>query len=178
MEIAEKFKAIVIDPPWNERGGGKIVRGAQKHYKLMEPSQIIQTVMQCDHWKNVAENAHLYLWVTNNHLPDGLSVMDALGFRYITNICWSKNRIGLGQYFRGKHELCLFGTRGRGIVVRTSDRSISSLIEAPKTGHSRKPNAFYDMVARRSEGPYLDMFSRQVRSGWTVWGDEVSQDKE
>ena len=79
----------------------------------------------------------------------GLKVMEALGFRYVTNLCWAKNHMGLGQYFRGKHELCLFGVRGKGFSNRTSDRAISSLIEAKKTGHSTKPDAFYELVERR-----------------------------
>ena len=173
MEIIHDFKTIVIDPPWMERGGGKTVRGAQKHYNLMHPPDIIRTITQSKHWNDISENAHLYLWVTNNHLPNGLKVMEALGFKYITNVCWSKNQIGLGQYFRGKHELCLFGTKGRGVAVRTDDRTISSVLEAKKTRHSKKPDSFYRMVEQRSEGPYLDMFARDFRPGWTVWGDEI-----
>jgi N6-adenosine-specific RNA methylase IME4 len=168
-----KYKTIVIDPPWSETGGGRIKRGADKHYSVLSTPDIIKAVHQSPVWDNVDDDAHLYLWATNSFLPDGLKVMDALGFRYITNICWSKNHMGLGQYFRGKHELCLFGVRGKGFVNRTSDRTISSVIEAKKTGHSRKPEAFYSMVEHRSNGPYLDMFSRQKRKGWTCWGDEV-----
>ena len=142
----------------------------------MHPPDIIRTITQSQHWNDISENAHLYLWVTNNHLQDGLKVMDALGFRYITNVCWSKNQIGLGQYFRGKHELCLFGTKGRGVAVRTDDRTIASLFEAKKTVHSKKPDSFYRMVEQRSMGPYLDMFARNHRPGWTVWGDEIVED--
>ena len=170
------FRTIVIDPPWQERGGGKIVRGAQKHYPLLDPPDIIKTVHQCELWDQVCDNAHLYLWTTNTFLPHALKVMDALGFRYITNVCWVKNQFGLGQYFRGKHELCLFGTRGRGVAVRTDDRSIPSIISAKKTGHSRKPDDFYKMVEQRSMGPYLDMFARKNRSGWSTWGDKISDE--
>ena len=171
--LSEQYKTIVADPPWMERGGGKSKRGADRHYSLLDVPNIIRVMTQCDHWNNVADNAHLYMWVTNNHLANGLKVMDALGFRYITNVCWVKNSIGLGQYFRGQHELCLFGTRGRGVVVRTPDRTISSVIEARKTGHSRKPLDFYEMVESRSWGPYLEMFARAQRSGWTTWGDQA-----
>ena len=173
MKILHDFKTVVIDPPWPQRGGGKVKRGADKPDKLLDTPRIIETILTCPYWANVSDNAHLYLWVTNNQVPDGLRVMEALGFRYITNVCWSKNSIGLGQYFRGKHELVLFGTKGRGVAVRTDDRSIPSLFEANKTTHSQKPDAFYDMVTRRSDGPYLDVFARHHRPGWTVWGDEV-----
>ena len=150
--MPELFKTIVVDPPWLERGGGRITRGAQRHYELMDKSAIIRTITQCEHWNNIGVDAHLYLWVTNNHLPDGLEVMSALGFKYVTNVCWTKDRHGLGQYFRGQHEICLFGTRGKGYNVRTSDKSISTVVNARRTQHSRKPDAFYDMVERKAAG--------------------------
>jgi N6-adenosine-specific RNA methylase IME4 len=171
-----KYSTVVIDPPWMERGGGKIKRGADKHYELLDTPGIVRTVIQSPIWDNVDEHAHMYLWVTNSFLPHGLEVMKALGFRYITNVAWVKNQIGLGQYFRGKHELCLFGTRGRGVLPRTDDRSIPSIIEAKKTGHSRKPDAFYRMVEKRSHGPYVDMFSRRRRDGWSTWGDDLEDE--
>jgi len=169
----QTYKTVVVDPPWLERGGGKVKRGADKHYKLLDTPGIISTVLRSSVWDKIEHDAHMYLWVTNSFLPQGLEVMKSLGFRYITNVAWVKNQIGLGQYFRGKHELCLFGTRGRGVAVRTGDRSIPSIIQARKTGHSVKPELFYSMVEKRSEGPYLDMFARTPRSGWSVWGDEV-----
>ena len=124
QDETEKFSTIVIDPPWLERGGGKIKRGADKHYNLLDTPGIVKTIIQSPIWNDVDDNAHMYLWVTNSFLPQGLEVMKSLGFRYITNIAWVKNQIGLGQYFRGKHELCLFGTRGRGVVPRTDARTI------------------------------------------------------
>jgi len=178
MNNVNKYRTVVIDPPWSQTGGGRIKRGADKHYAVLSTADIIKTIHQSGNWDNIEDDSHLYLWVTNNFLPEGLKVMEALGFRYVTNICWTKNHMGLGQYFRGKHELCLFGVRGKGFLNRTSDRTISSLVEAKKTGHSRKPDTFYQMVERRSNGPYLDMFARQQRPGWDVWGDEVPQDDE
>jgi len=73
------FKTIVMDPPWMERGGGRITRGAQRHYELMDKAAIIRTVTQSEYWNDIDDDAHLYLWVTNNHLPDGLEVMSAVG---------------------------------------------------------------------------------------------------
>ena len=169
----QKFKTIVIDPPWKETGGGKIKRGANKHYDVLAVPDIIKTIYQSQVWDDIDSNAHMYLWVTNSFLPEGLRVMHALGFRYVTNICWTKNHMGIGQYFRGKHEICLFGTKGKGYANRTEDRSITSVIAAKKTVHSKKPDAFYQMVEKRSSGPYLDMFSRTIRSNWHIWGDEA-----
>ena len=157
-----------------ERGSGKIKRGADKHYPLMREHQIIETVIRCPHWQ-IDPDAHLYLWATNNHLESGLFVMRALGFRYVTNVAWAKDRPGLGQYFRGQHELCLFGVRalGKGTVKRTDNRGVRSLLSASRTKHSAKPVTFYDVVEARTLGPYLEMFARSEREGWTCWGNEL-----
>ena len=104
----KKYSVILADPPWMERGGGKIKRGADRHYTLMKTKDIMALPV-----KDIAENnAHLYLWVTNNFLKSGLVIMEAWGFDYKTMITWVKDRIGLGQYFRGMTEHCLFGVRG------------------------------------------------------------------
>jgi len=174
-DILEPIRTVVIDPPWMERGGGKCKRGADRHYKLLKPPEIIREITQCDLWNRLDDNVHMYLWATNSFLPKGMQVMESLGFRYVTNVCWVKDRIGLGQYFRGKHELCLFGVRGNGTYCRTQSRNIPSTIEAKKTTHSRKPDEFYKMVENRSTGPYLDMFARDRRPGWIVWGDEIDE---
>lgn len=167
-----KYKTILCDPPWNERGGGKIKRGADKHYSLMKTPQIRDLVST---WLDgvVEEDAHLYLWVTNSFLQEGLWLMENLGFRYITNLVWVKDRIGIGRYFRGKHELCLFGVKGNGWKVRTASNSVTSVVTARKREHSRKPDSFYDVVESRSAGPYLELFSRASRSGWDAIGNQT-----
>ena len=124
----------------------------------------------------VEENAHLYMWVANNHLPEGLRIIEHLGFRYITNLVWTKPFFGLGRYFRGQHEICLFSVRGRGFSCRTEANNISSLIGKDFINppiHSKKPQEMYDLIEARSEGPYLELFARSHRPGWDVWGDEV-----
>ena len=81
MKVEDKFKTIVADPPWMEKGGGRIKRGADRHYGLLKVPDIIRVMAQCPHWNEVGDDAHLYLWVTNNHLQSGLTVMEALGFK-------------------------------------------------------------------------------------------------
>lgn len=167
-----EFAAIMADPPWLERGGGKIKRGADRHYKLLHTREIPVVMTAAPVWRP-AENSHLYLWATNNFLKDGLWVMAELGFRYITTVTWAKDRIGLGQYFRGQTEHMLFGVRGRlPALVRTE----STLIVAPRRKHSQKPEAAYERIERVSPGPYLEMFARggAVRGGWTAWGNEAA----
>lgn len=124
----------------------------------------------------VEDDAHLYLWVTNGKLPDGLLVMKAWGFKYKTNIAWAKDRFGLGQYFRGQHELCLFGVRGN-IPYRKKENGKRAqgrtLITAPKGAHSEKPEQLRSMIEIVSPGPYLELFARRPSPGWDVWGNEV-----
>ena len=168
-----KFSTIALDAPWQERGGGKIKRGADRHYKVMKTDDIIETILSAPVWYP-ADDAHLYLWVTNNFLADGMWVVNQLGFRYITNLVWAKPSFGLGRYFRGQHELCLFATKGRGFDNRTEANDVASLIEAPKRLHSQKPDEFYQMVEKRSKGRYLELFSRRTpKKGWTMKGNQI-----
>lgn len=105
-----QFVTVLADPPWPEQGGGKIKRGADRHYPLMKVSEIV--AMGAEVHRITADNSHLWLWTTNTYLHDALHVMDAWGYEYKSVVCWKKNRIGLGQYLRGITEHCLFGVRG------------------------------------------------------------------
>lgn len=179
----------MFDPPWWESGGGKITRGAQRHYPLMKTPAICSLPIE----QLFEEDAHLYLWVTNNFLPDGLQVMKAWGFRYVTNIAWGKvspltpedtePRIqqGLGQYFRGAHELLLFGVRGQPPYRTTAEGKRAqhpSLVLAPRGRHSAKPPIFRVIAEKVSAGPYLEGFARDKAEGWDSWGNEVANDIE
>lgn len=163
-----------MDPPWNERGGGRIRRGAQKHYQLLKTPEIIDVIREAHLW-HPADDAHLWLWVTDNFLEDGLLVMKALGFRYIRTMAWIKRRngkpqIGLGQYLRGSHELCLFGVRGS---TMKPVKAPPSVVMAERTKHSRKPVAAFETIEQVSPGPRLEMFARCHRPGWDCWGNEI-----
>jgi N6-adenosine-specific RNA methylase IME4 len=117
--------------------------------------------------------AHLYLWVTNAKLLDHdyAALVNAWGFAYKTLLTWHKTRcLGIGHYFRGETEHVLFCTRGR-LPIAPEQRE-RNLFAAPRTRHSAKPEAFYDLVERVSPGPYLELFSRRARFNWDTWGDE------
>jgi len=167
----KKYKTIYADPPWPESGGGKIKRGADRHYSLMKVKEIIDLPVQL--LSN--DNAHLYLWVTNNFLEDGLIVMKAWNFRYITNITWAKFTIGLGQYFRGQTEHCLFGIKGKlpYKVIDDKRQQGTTLIFAKKMGHSVKPAQMRQMIEKVSYPPYLELFARKKREGWDTLGFEI-----
>ena len=173
------YSTIMADPPWYQRGGGKSKRGADRHYDLLKEHEI-KSVMADMLEGRIAENAHMYMWVANNHLAEGLRVLDHLGFKYITNLVWAKPHFGLGRYFRGQHELCLFATRGRGFSVRTELNNVPSLISGgliPPTKHSAKPQQIYELIESRSEGPYLELFARTRREGWDCFGKEAPEDE-
>lgn len=171
-----RYKTIIADPPWPERGGGKIKRGADRHYPLMSVRDIAAMrhgiVEMAD-----PEGCHLYLWATNNYLPDAFDVMAAWGFRYVTCITWVKDRIGLGQYFRGRTEHCLFGVMGK-VPYRTRPDGQraqgTTVFHAKRKEHSRKPPDIHEIAELVSEGPRLEVFARPpVRYGWDAWGNEV-----
>lgn len=155
-------------------GGGKIKRGADRHYPLMSTKDIAAL----DVASLADDNCHLYLWTTNNFLPDALEVMKAWGFRYVTTITWMKERQGLGQYFRGITEHCLFGVKGK-LPYKTIDGKRAQGVTgftAPKSVHSRKPAEMRAMIERVSYGPRLELFAREPHEGWDVWGNEVDPD--
>lgn len=185
-----RWSTCIIDPPWPEHGGGKSKRGADRHYPLVPVDQMYAVIVMSPAW-TPADDAHLYMWVTDNYLPAGLRLMCDLGFRYVRTFCWVKLladvdvasvtdetldeslATGLGQYARGQHELCLFGVRGDGMAVRTERRDIGSVIPAQRAAHSAKPACFYDLVEARSRGPYQEIFARTARPGWSGWGNEI-----
>jgi N6-adenosine-specific RNA methylase IME4 len=168
------YSCILMDPPWPERGGGKIKRGADKHYPLLKCREMPRVIYQSGMWWP-AEDAHLWMWSTNTYLPDALWLIEALGFRYLTNAVWTKPRIGLGQYLRGQHELLLLATKGRGVAVRTEAKNLPSLIiqTEKKLAHSQKPEAAYSLIEQRTTGPRLEMFARASREGWDSWGNQL-----
>jgi len=169
-----KYRTILADPPWNEQGGGQCKRGADRHYPLMSTPAIIAYLSQI----RTEPDAHLYLWVTNNFLEDGLLVMRKLGFRYVTNLAWVKDRFGLGQYFRGQHELLLFGVKGQPPYKERNGGGpvLTTVINAKRREHSQKPDEQYAMIEATSYAPYIEAFARQPRPGWDVIGNESGND--
>jgi len=199
MTWADEYPCIEADAPWPEQGGGKIKRGADKHYDLIKKKEdILRVMVQAPCWRP-AKNGHLWLWVTNNYLPWGMWLMEALGYTYKTNRAWGKcdehelkneageptgvyawtlQRPGIGQYMFGQHELLLFGTRGKAITpLHKIDKTLQkprTLLLAPRTEvHSEKPAQAYRDIEAVSPGPRLSMFARDPRPGWDVWGNEV-----
>jgi|SRR3990172_4546057 len=167
----KKYRTIYADPPWPMFGGGKIKRGADKHYPLMS----IKEISDLDVNSLADENCHLYLWTTNSFLPQAFEVMKKWGFVYKTTITWAKNSIGLGQYFRGQTEHCLFGVKGilPYKIINNKRAQGSTLLIANKQKHSEKPEEMYEIIEKVSYEPRIELFARKIHNDWDVYGNEV-----
>jgi N6-adenosine-specific RNA methylase IME4 len=157
----------LADPPWDIQQKGSL--GAVRHYPVMPIEAIC--ALRVD--RLAAEDAHLWLWVTNAGLHAGRVVMEAWGFTYRSCLTWIKPRIGLGVYLRNQTEHLLLGTRGKAPIAF---RSQGTWFYAPLQEHSHKPEEQYAIIERCSAGPYLELFARRQRLGWDVWGNEVNCD--
>ena len=174
-------RTILADPPWRfQNRTGKM---APEHLRLMryatmDPAEIgaLPVGAISD------ERAHLYLWVPNALLAEGMEVMRAWGYTYKTNLVWYKTRKdggpdgrGVGFYFRNVTELILFGIRGKHNRTLAAGRRQVNLIAERKREHSRKPDSFYGVIESCSPGPYLELFARHPRAGWHQWGNQLGR---
>ncbi len=166
--IGESYPTIVIDPPWDWGDEGDVDHfGRGRPVYATMPIHEITALPVSD---LAAENAHLYLWITNRSLPKGFGLLEAWGFRYVTVLTWVKPSIGMGNYFRGSTEHVLFGVRGS-LEILARDQGTWFAAQRPPQ-HSAKPPEFYQLIERCSPAPWLEMFGRGPRKGWSVWGAE------
>lgn len=177
-EVSGPFGTILADPPWRfQNRTGKI---APEHKRLSRYSTLsFREIQEIPVASVAAQESHLYLWVPNALLTEGLAVMKAWGFTYKTNIVWHKVRKdggpdgrGVGFYFRNTTELVLFGIRGS-LRTLSPGRSQVNIIRTEKREHSRKPDELYKIIESCSPKPYLELFARGGRRSWTQWGNEV-----
>ncbi len=173
----QRYSTILADPPWQfQNRTGKM---APEHKRLLRyPTMELKEIMEMPVAKLAAARSHLYLWVPNALLQEGLKVMEAWGFTYKTNIVWYKVRKdggpdgrGVGFYFRNVTELLLFGLRGSMRTLQPG-RTQVNIISTRKREHSRKPDEIYDLIEECSPGPRLELFARFGREGWDQWGNE------
>ncbi len=172
------FGTILADPPWQfQNRTGKM---APEHRRLMRyPTMTLNEIMELPVAKIAKAQAHLYLWVPNALLAEGLEVMRRWGFTYKTNLVWYKVRKdggpdgrGVGFYFRNVTEIVLFGVRGSLRTAQPGRRQVN-LLSTCKREHSRKPDELYPIIEACSPGPYLELFARHGRDGWYQWGNEI-----
>lgn len=176
-----KFATVLADPPWQfQNRTGKM---APEHKRLSRyPTMILQEIKDLPVEAIVKDTAHLYLWVPNALLKDGLQVMEHWGFTYKTNLIWYKtrkdggpDRRGVGFYFRNVTEMILFGVRGKNARTLQPGRSQENIISSQKREHSRKPDEQYQIIEACSPGPYIELFARGPRKGWFVWGNQAEE---
>lgn len=186
----KKYNVIYADPPWKITAG-RSLKG-QNGYKgdnsnnprkTDYPHMTIEDIKNLKVSEIVAEDAHLYIWVTNQHLPFAFDILKAWGFKYSTTVVWAKNRMGggLGGTFRITTEFLIFARRGKLNSLQTIDSTWHNVKRTYENGypkHSKKPNYFYEMIEQTSPGLKLEMFARQSREGWDTWGNELNNDIE
>lgn len=176
-----RFATVLADPPWQfTNRSGKI---APEHRRLSRyPTLALEEIESLPISELVQETSHLYLWCPNALLPEGLAVLRAWGFTYKGNLVWHKIRKdggsdgrGVGFYFRNVTELLLFGIRGKNARTLAPARRQVNLIATRKREHSRKPDEQYEIIEACSHDPYLELFARGKRKGWTVWGNQATE---
>lgn len=173
-----KFGTILADPPW--RFTNRTGKMAPEHKRLSRyPTMTFQEINEFPIAQLALPQSHLYLWIPNALILEGLEVMRRWGFTYKTNIVWYKIRKdggpdgrGVGFYFRNVTELVLFGIRGH---LRTSQpgRRQVNIISSRKREHSHKPDELYPIIESCSPGPYLELFARHKRENWQQWGNGI-----
>jgi N6-adenosine-specific RNA methylase IME4 len=168
-ELGGLFSTIVIDPPWDwgDEGDVNQLGRARADFATMPIGELERLPVG----KLSSADAHLYLWITNGSLVKGFRLLEAWGFRHVTMLTWPKTSFGMGNYFRGQTEHVLFGVRGSMPLKRKDASTLLPAWARGKGGHSSKPREFYGFVESCSPGPYLEMFSRGEREGWTMWGE-------
>jgi len=176
------FATVLADPPWQfVNRTGKI---APEHRRLSRYGALtLQQITELPVNDIAIPTAHLYLWVPNALLPDGLAVMKAWGFTYKSNLIWHKVRKdggsdgrGVGFYFRNVTEVILFGVRGKNARTLSPGRSQVNLFATRKREHSRKPEEQYGIIEDCSPGPYIELFARGTRVKWTCWGNQANEE--
>jgi N6-adenosine-specific RNA methylase IME4 len=178
---SKRFRTILADPPWQfQNRTGKMAPEHKRlsRYGTMKLHEVLDLPVSA-----VADaTSHLYLWVPNALLPEGLQVMEAWGFKYKSNVVWHKIRKdggpdgrGVGFYFRNVTEVLLFGVRGKNARTLAPGRRQVNFLATQKREHSRKPDEMYDIIEACSPGPYLELFARGTRKNWSVWGHEANE---
>jgi N6-adenosine-specific RNA methylase IME4 len=176
-----RFATVLADPPW--RFTNRTGKMAPEHRRLSRYDTLSQDeICALPVSEHLGATAHLYLWVPNALLPEGISVLRAWGFEYKSNIVWHKIRKdggsdgrGVGFYFRNVTELLLFGVRGKNARTLAPGRRQVNMMETRKREHSRKPDEQYELIEACSPGPYLELFARGARAGWTSWGNQADE---
>lgn len=160
------FRVVLSDCPWRYGFSRSSSRRVENHYSTLSTREICAMVPPS------AKDAVLFLWATAPKLLDALEVLKAWSFTYKTHAVWDKQRVGMGYWFRGRHELLLVGTKGKPTLPIPSNR-VASIFTEKRGRHSAKPECVQAWIESAFDGPFLEMFARVARAGWTAVGNEI-----
>ncbi len=168
VESGIKFGTIYADPPWQYDN-----QGTRAATNTQYPTMSVEDIADLPVSELAEENAHLHLWTTNAFLFSAKEVLEAWGFTYKSVFVWVKTEMGIGNYWRVSHEFMLLGVRGKCPFL---DHAEKSWMEASRMGgHSKKPEAVRERIERVSPGPRLELFGRETRQDWVVWGNDITR---
>jgi N6-adenosine-specific RNA methylase IME4/ParB-like chromosome segregation protein Spo0J len=170
---AKRWPVLLVDPPWDYEvhALGRQTSHPSHHYPVMAPDDISALPVA----DLAANDCVLFLWATVPHLECAFDVIRAWGFEYKSSLVWDKEMIGMRYWVRGQHEPLLIATKGNPPLPPTSAVP-ASVIRERRREHSRKPEASYAIIERMyPELPKLELFARQIRPGWDVWGNETDK---
>lgn len=171
--MTDRASIVVADPAWrfSSNSVAKPGRNAMRHYPCMKDEEI--AALPVSDWTE--PNALLFMWTTAPMLARSMPILDAWGFRYVSQIVWVKGRIGTGFWVRNRHEIVLIGKRGKFPCPRPAP-FMDSVITEPQREHSRKPEALQDQIdAAWPDAVKLEMFARRPRKGWQAWGNDTER---
>lgn len=174
--MEQQFRTILIDPPWPQVNSGKRCRDKGSHgdKDLPYPTMSLAEILMLPIGALAAPDCHLWLWTTNQFLAEGILLMRAWGFKYLSPIHMVKPS-GVGNYFVQRTQTILMGYKER--CVFEGKRYLPNLIEVSGVSrHSEKPDRSYEYIESVSQPDRLEMFARRRRPGWKVWGNEVDSD--
>lgn len=165
------FQVIYCDPAWQYSNSG-LNGAAANHYMTMPTEEMAKIEV-----KGITDtNAVCFMWATNPLLKDAIWLMEQWGFEYKTNLVWVKNKSNygkLGFYVYGQHELLLIGVKGS--MLPTGDKP-KSILYGDNSKHSKKPDRVYELIESMYPGlKYVELFSRNLRQGWTMWGNQINE---
>lgn len=174
-----QFGCILADPPWAFRTfSGKNAtphRCAEDHYRTVGFADLSAIPVR----EIATKDCALFMWAVDSHLDEAIRLGEAWGFKFKTiAFVWAKTtasgkfRIGMGYWSRKQTEVCLLFTRA---APRRIGKGVRQLIVASRREHSRKPDEQYERIEKLVSGPYLELFARTSRPGWTTWGNETDR---
>jgi N6-adenosine-specific RNA methylase IME4 len=162
-----RYDVIYADPPWRYDFSRSNSRSIEAHYPTMTIEEICELKIPS------AKDSVLFLWATSPKLREALRVVESWNFDYKTSMVWVKDKVGMGYYARGQHEILFIGTKGE-VGVPAPAKRRDSVIYAPVGEHSKKPEILYEIIESMYPGrDYLELFARSKHDGWKTWGLEV-----